>query len=44
MTRYQFLRQDGCDPFSAGFISFMNYCFDVPDNLIGFMNVVIEFK
>ena len=40
MTRYQVLRNLGCDWFTAGF---MNYMLNYPEGVIGFMNVVIEY-
>lgn len=43
MTRYQALRGIGCDCFSAATISAVNYLFGVPDGLIVFMHIEIEY-
>lgn len=45
MTRYKFLREEmGCDPLTAGFISFMNCLMEFPENEIRFMNTIVEWK
>jgi len=44
MTRYQALRQAGCDCLTAGIISFMNSVQGVPDGYAGILNVVIEYE
>ena len=43
MTRYQVLRNLGCDWFTAGGITFMNYMLNYPEGVIGFMHVIIEY-
>jgi len=44
VTRYQALRKlVKVGPFTAGFIAFFNWLFDVPPNEIRFMHVIIEF-
>lgn len=43
MSRYQVLRYEGCDWFTAGFISFLNWLSNAPRNKIYFMHLEIEF-
>lgn len=43
MTRYQALRRMGCGVVTAATIAFLNKVWGVPDGLILFMNVEIEY-
>lgn len=43
MTRYQVLRRTGCDPLTAGTITFFNWLRGAPAGYIFFMHMVIEY-
>lgn len=44
MRRYRALRKLGCDWFTAGFIAWVNFLFNVPENEIRFMHLIIEIE